>query len=205
MEISPLRYFVEVSKVKNFTRAAKNCHVAQPALSQQIRRLETLLGLKLLQRLPRGAALTSEGEVLLPYAQAVLTAMQQAEDVAAELRGASRGIVKIVSLPSACVYVLPPRIAAFRRDHPRIDIVLEESVSAEISQMVLAGTFDLGVTQTPALLPGLSRALIQDDELLLAVPEFHPLAAVSDSGSNSSPQNPDDPYFLSPIGLCESS
>jgi LysR family hydrogen peroxide-inducible transcriptional activator len=61
MEFNPLRYFAEVAKVKNFTRAAKNCHVAQPALSQQIKRLETLLGLKLLDRLPRGAQLTADG------------------------------------------------------------------------------------------------------------------------------------------------
>jgi LysR family hydrogen peroxide-inducible transcriptional activator len=176
MEINQLRYFVEVAKTKNFTRAAKNCHVAQPALSQQIRRLETLLGLKLLKRLPRGAALTAEGEVFLPYAETILNALHQAEDVAADLRGASRGTVRIVSLPSACVYVLPPRIAAFKRDHPRIDIVLEESVSTEISQQVLAGVYDLGVTQTLQLAEGLTRALIHDDELLLAVAPTHPLA-----------------------------
>ena len=177
MELNPLRYFLEVAKVKNFTRAAKNCHVAQPALSQQIRRLETLLGLKLLKRLPRGAALTSEGEILLPYVQKVLNAVKDAEDVAADLRGVSRGKVRIVSLPSACVYVLPPKIAAFKRDHPRIDIVLEESVSASISELVLQNQFDLGVTQTSAPVPGMARALIHEEDLLLAVPEGHALSA----------------------------
>src|SRR3954466_8327942 len=99
MDLNPLRYFAEVAKMRNFTRAAENCHVAQPALSQQIKRLETLLGLKLLKRLPRGAALTSEGEILLPYFQQVLTAIQDAEDVAADLRGISRGTVKIIAPP----------------------------------------------------------------------------------------------------------
>jgi len=64
MELNPLRYFVETAKERNFTRAAQNCHVAQPALSQQIRKLETLLGVKLLKRLPRGAELTTEGEII---------------------------------------------------------------------------------------------------------------------------------------------
>src|SRR5262249_67609 len=154
MEINPLRYFAEVAKVKNFTRAAKNCHVAQPALSQQIRRLETLLGVKLLKRLPRGAALTSEAEILLPYVQKILTDVQDIGDVAAELRGVSRGTVKIVSLPSACVYVLPAKIAAFKRDHPRIEIVLEESISTSIPELVLLKNFDLGVTQAPHSVPG---------------------------------------------------
>jgi len=176
MDFNPLRYFAEVAKVKNFTRAAENCHVAQPALSQQIRKLETLLGMKLLKRLPRGAALTSEGEILLPYVQKVLNAVQEAEDVAADLRGVSRGTLKIVSLPSACVYVLPSKIAAFKRDHPRIDIVLEECISASIAEQVLSGKFDLGVTQSPHPAPGMSRALIHEEDLLLAVPEGHPLA-----------------------------
>ena len=176
MDLNPLRYFAEVAKVKNFTKAAKNCHVAQPALSQQIRRLETLLGMKLLKRLPRGAALTSDGEILLPYVLKVLNAVQDTEDVAAELRGVSRGTVKIVSLPSACVYVLPPKIAAFKRDHPRIDIVLEESISTSIPELVLLKNFDLGVTQAPTPVPGMTRALIQEEELLLAVPEGHALA-----------------------------
>src|SRR5438105_15466532 len=131
MELTQLRYFVEVARVKNFTRAAENCHVAQPALSQQIRKLETLLGVKLLKRLPRGAALTSEGEILLPYVTKILNSVHEAEDVAADLRGAARGAVRIVALPSACVYLLPPRIAAYKRAHPRIDIVLEERISAD--------------------------------------------------------------------------
>ena len=176
MDLNPLRYFLEVAKVKNFTRAAKNCHVAQPALSQQIRRLETLLGMKLFKRLPRGAALTSEGEILLPYVQKVLNAVQDTEDVAAELRGVSRGTVKIVSLPSACVYVLPEKVAAFRRDHPRVDIVMEENISSSIPGMVLSGSFDLGVTQASTPVAGMTRALIHEEDLLLAVPEGHRLA-----------------------------
>jgi len=176
MEVNQLRYFSEVAKAKNFTRAAKSCHVAQPALSQQIKRLETLLNLKLLKRLPRGATLTSEGEILLPYVQRVLNGLQEIDDVAAELRGVSRGNVKILSLPSACVYVLPPKVAAFKRDHPRIDIVMEEKISIDIPEHVLAGDFDLGVTQAPAPVAGLMRALIFEEDLLLAVPEGHHLA-----------------------------
>jgi DNA-binding transcriptional LysR family regulator len=176
MDINQLRYFTEVAKIKNFTRAAKNCHVAQPALSQQIRKLEALLGLKLFKRLPRGAALTSEGEIILPYVQSVLNSLQEAENVAADLRGASRGSVKILSLPSACVYVLPAKVAAFKHDHPRIDIVMEEKISVDIPELVLSGAFDLGVTQALRPVPGLNRALIHEEDLLLAVPEGHPLA-----------------------------
>ncbi|HYG77863.1 MAG TPA: LysR family transcriptional regulator [Planctomycetota bacterium] len=209
MDINPLRYFAEVAKVKNFTRAAENCHVAQPALSQQIRRLETLLGLKLLKRLPRGAALTSEGEILLPYVQKVLNAVQDAEDVAADLRGASRGTLKIVSLPSACVYVLPPKIAAFKRDHPRIDIVLEENISASIPEQVLSGKFDLGVTQSPHPVPGMSRALIHEEDLLLAVPEGHPLALRDDvelseaAGESFVVTKPDTEFRNLAVELCQ--
>ena len=177
MDLQQLRYFIETAKAKNFTRAAAVCHVAQPALSQQIRKLEQGLGFKLFKRLPRGAELTAEGEVLLPFATGVLNALKETDDAAADLRGVSRGVVKIVTLPSACVYVLPARIAAFRRDHPRIDIVLEETVSAEIPERVLSGDFDMGVTQALNPVPGMQRALLHKDELLLAVPEHHALAA----------------------------
>jgi LysR family hydrogen peroxide-inducible transcriptional activator len=177
MDIHQLRYFAEVAKIKNFTRAAENCHVAQPALSQQIRKLEQLLDLKLLKRLPRGAELTSEGEILLPYVLKVLHAVKESEEVAAELRGLSRGSIKILSLPSACVYLLPPKIAAFRRDHPGIDIILEEKIATDIPELVLSGDFDLGVTQTAHPVPGMSRALIHEEDLLLAVPQGHPLSS----------------------------
>jgi len=180
MDLNQLRYFVEVARMKNFTRAARNCHVAQPALSQQIRKLETQLGIKLLKRLPRGAELTPEGEVLLPYAEGVLGALAEAQNVGADLKGASRGLVRVVTLPSACVYVLPPRIAAFRRDHPRIDIVLEETVSSRIPELVLSGQYDLGVNQALDPVPRMQRALIHKDELVLAVPENHPLATRPD-------------------------
>ena len=176
MDINPLRYFAEVAQVQNFTRAAKNCHVAQPALSQQIRKLETLLGVKLLNRLPRGAQLTLEGETLLPYVKKVLAALQETETIAADLRGAERGSIRIVSLPSATVYVLPPKIAAFKRDHPRIDIFLDEKISTDIPQLVLSGAFDLGITQAKVPQPGLTRTLIHDEDLVLAVPEGHRLA-----------------------------
>jgi len=108
--------------------------------------------------------------------QKVLSSVREIEDVAADLRGSSRGAVRIVSLPSACVYVLPPKIAAFKRDHPRIDIVMDERISSDIHQTVLSGEFDLGVTQAEFPVPGMSRALIHEDDLLLAVPDGHPLA-----------------------------
>lgn len=176
MDINQLRYFIEVAQVKNFTKAARNCHVAQPALSQQILKLEAHLGLKLFKRLPRGAELTAEGEVFLPFAERVLGALNEARDAAADLHGAGRGVVRIVTLPSACVYVLPPKLASYRRDHPRVDLVLEETVSAKIPNMVLSGAFDLGVTQTQDPIPRMKRALIEQEELVLAVPDKHPLA-----------------------------
>lgn len=197
MDINQLRYFSEVAKVKNFTRAAKNCHVAQPALSQQVRRLETQLGVKLLKRLPRGAALTSEGEILVPYIQTVLNSVQEIENVAAELRGVSRGNVKILSLPSACVYVLPPKVAAFKRDHPRIDIVMEEKISVDIPELVLSGAFDLGVTQAPSPAPGLTRELIHEEDLLLAVPEGHPLAT---RGEIDLIEAAEEPFIVTKLG-----
>jgi LysR family transcriptional regulator, hydrogen peroxide-inducible genes activator len=197
MDIHQLKYFSEVAKVKNFTRAAKNCHVAQPALSQQVRRLETQLGVKLLKRLPRGAALTSEGEILVPYIQTVLNSVQEIEDVAAELRGVSRGNVKILSLPSACVYVLPPKVAAFKRDHPRIDIVMEEKISVDIPELVLSGAFDLGVTQAPNPAPGLTRELIHEEDLLLAVPEGHPLAT---RGEIDLIEAAEEPFIVTKLG-----
>lgn len=180
MDIHQLQYFAEVAKQKNFTRASKICHVAQPALSQQVRKLETQLDLKLLKRLPRGAELTSEGEIILPYVLKVLSAVKEAEEIADQLHGLSRGQVRILSLPSACVYVLPPKIAAFRRDHPGINIVLEEKIATDIPTLVMSGEFDLGVTQTPAPVQGMARALIHEEDLLLAVPQGHPLASKSE-------------------------
>src|SRR3954454_23530557 len=121
MELRQLAYFLAVAEERHFTRAAERVSIAQPAVSQQIRRLEAELGEPLFLRDRRGVTLTPAGDALLPHARAALAAVGEAREAAAALRGLLTGTV-------ALGLVLPPPdrritrlLGAFRRRHPGIE------------------------------------------------------------------------------------
>src|SRR5262245_60447562 len=111
MEMHQLRYAVAVARTRNFSRAAEQCHVAQPSLSQQIQKLEEELGERLFDRMKREVKLTPPGEVFLRRAVRILEEVDAAKREAKDATDLLRGTITIGVLPTIAPYVLPDAIA----------------------------------------------------------------------------------------------
>ena len=157
MELRQLEYFAAVARHRHFTRAAEALYVTQPALSQQIRRLEAELGLALLRRTSRGVELTAAGADLLVHAEAVLAEVARgAGGHGPPHRASTRGVVRVAAT-AADAPRLPEALADFHGDHPGIQIGLRQGSAAEVVALVQAGTVDVAVlalTEEPAGVDG---------------------------------------------------
>ena len=177
VEARQLRYFSAVAHRLNFTRAAEDLHIAQPALSQAVQQLERELGVLLFERTTRGATLTPAGEVLLRGASRTLRELEATVDEVRSLSGQVTGRVRLGAWQSMEVR-LPELLAAFRRAHPAVDVVVDELVSDAMLEGVRAGTLDAAmVVHRPHVsMSGLASRSFASEPYDLAVAEEHPLA-----------------------------
>jgi LysR family hydrogen peroxide-inducible transcriptional activator len=176
MELHQLRYFLAVARRKNFSRAAEQCHVAQPSLSQQIIKLEQELGEKLFERTKREVALTAAGELLCSHAERVLQEVESAGDSVREMRGVVRGRVALGVLPTVAPYFLPARLRAFARKFPAAEVVVHEDTTDQLAAAVLAKDLDLALVSLPVERAGLVAEECFDEKLLVVLPAGHALA-----------------------------
>src|SRR5215510_6164017 len=129
MEMNQLRYVVAVARTGNFSRAAEQCHVSQPSLSQQIQKLENELGERLFDRMKREARLTAHGEAFLRHAVRILEEVDAAKREATDAKNLLQGTVTVGVLPTIAPYLLPSVIAAFTECHPGVEIVVQEDTT----------------------------------------------------------------------------
>ena len=129
MEIHQLRYFVAVADEGNFSRAAAKVHVAQPSLSQQIRKLEAEIGQPLFDRLPRSVVLTEAGRCLIDYARQILASIGDARRSVDELKGKIAGDVAVGAIPTIAPYVLPELVVKFQKHYPEVTLHVVEDVT----------------------------------------------------------------------------
>src|SRR5580698_1960236 len=142
MEMHQLRYVVAVARTRNFSRAAEQCHVSQPSLSQQIQKLEDELGEQLFDRMKREAKLTSHGEAFLHRAIRILEEVDAAKREATDARDLLRGKVTIGVLPTIAPYLLPDAMAEFTEKYPGVEIVVQEDTTARLVKLALACEID---------------------------------------------------------------
>src|SRR3954466_7889246 len=126
MEMNQLRYAVAVARTGNFSRAAEQCRVSQPSLSQQIQKLEEELGERLFDRMKRQTKLTPHGEVFVPRAVRILEEAEMALREAADARSLVSGALPIGVLPTIAPYLLPQTIGLFAQKYPGVEIVVQE-------------------------------------------------------------------------------
>src|SRR5947209_12038440 len=171
MELFQLRYFVAAARHLHFTRAAAECCVAQPSLSQQIAGLEREVGAPLFLRQGRSVRLTDAGEALLEFAERILAEEAAAKRAVQEVIGLKRGQISIWTLPTPGQHLLPPLLAAFRRGFPAIDISVREVVPArQIAEAISNGRADLGIVHRPYQVEGLDERSLLTEEMALVVP-----------------------------------
>jgi DNA-binding transcriptional LysR family regulator len=177
MELHQLRYAVRVAELRSFTRAAVELHIAQPSLSQQVRKLERELGFALFARGPTGVRLTSEGELFLPHARAVLDRLAQALTAAEEIRGLQRGRVTIGLSPIAGAHILPALLRAIADRFPGLRVETREGGLSRLAELLSTGAVDLALILLPTSDPDLVYTTVLAEDLVLVVPRDHALAA----------------------------
>jgi LysR family transcriptional regulator, hydrogen peroxide-inducible genes activator len=176
MEIHQLRYFVAVADEGSFSRAAAKVRVAQPSLSQQIRKLEAEVGQPLFDRLPRSVVLTEAGRCLLDYARQILASIGDARRCVDELKGKIAGDVAVGAIPTIAPYVLPELVVTFQKHYPDVTLHIVEDVTEGISRRVEGGELDVALASTCQRSPTLRVELLGKEPLLGLVPKDHPLA-----------------------------
>jgi LysR family hydrogen peroxide-inducible transcriptional activator len=175
MEMHQLRYVVAVARVGNFSRAAEQCHVAQPSLSQQIQKLEDELGERLFDRMKREAKLTPHGEAFLRRAVKILEEVDAAKREAKDATDLLRGTVTIGVLPTIAPYLLPAAVAEFMKKYPGVQMVVHEDTTARLLKLLLACEIDFALASQPIQDERLEVRELFAEELLLALPPGHPL------------------------------
>ena len=176
MELHQLRYFVAVADEGNFSRAAAKVRVAQPSLSQQIRKLEAEVGQPLFDRLPRSVVLTEAGRCLLEYARQILASIGDARRCVDELKGKIAGDVAVGAIPTIAPYVLPELVVTFQNHYPDVTLHIVEDVTAGITRRIESGELDVALASTCQKSPTQRVEHVGNEPLLALVPEGHPLA-----------------------------
>jgi LysR family hydrogen peroxide-inducible transcriptional activator len=175
MEMHQLQYVVAVARARNFSRAAEQCHVSQPSLSQQIQKLEDELGERLFDRMKREVKLTAHGEAFLHRAMRILEEADAAKREASDAGSLLRGTVRVGALPTIAPYLLPDVMVTFVKKFPGVQIVVQEDTTAQLLKLALTCEIDFAIVSRPIRDGRLEVRELFSEELLLALPLEHPL------------------------------
>lgn len=175
MNRNHLALFHAVAQAGGISRGAELAHVSQPAVSKQIAELEEALGVRLLERLPRGSRLTEAGKLLAGYAQRWRSVETEAEQAIKEFRGLKRGRLAMGASMTVGGYLLPESIAEFHRRFPEIELQVSIANTQSIREALLDGSIDLGLTEGSIEEDELESTVFFQDELVVIAPVGHPL------------------------------
>lgn len=178
MDLRQLRSLVAVAEERHFTRAAAREHIAQPALSQQIRRLEDELGLPLVERSTRHVAITHAGELLVARARRIFAELEAAEAELLSLKGMDSGRVSVGTMHTMGPVDVSLVLAIFHERHPGVELTVREQSSEELAEMLRADELDLAFLSVTERIEshGLGLRQLVSEELVVLLPPAHPLA-----------------------------
>ncbi|MYW96321.1 LysR family transcriptional regulator [Amycolatopsis rubida] len=195
MELRQLRYFVAVAEERSFRRAAERLHLAQPALSQQIAKLEKELSVRLLLRTTRSVELTEPGRVLLTEGRRVLADSQHALTAVAHAARGELGLLRIGFVSSAALEIVPATVLEMRRQWPNVRFELTESTTDAQIAALGDGQLDVGIAREVGDAAGLTVHPLGRERLIVAVSETHPLA---DKETVEMAELADEPFLAFP-------
>ncbi|MET3173986.1 UNVERIFIED_ORG: DNA-binding transcriptional LysR family regulator [Arthrobacter sp. UYCu721] len=176
MELRQLRYFIAVAEEMHFNRAAARLHIAQPALSQQIQRLERSLKTQLFVRTTRSVEITDTGRVLLEAARRVVSEAERAESQVKLATLGSTGLLRVGFVSSAALFLLPGMVNRMHEQWPQVRLQLQENTTERQIQAVLEGQLDVGIVREIEPIEGIHVTALRREPLIVAVPQYHPLA-----------------------------
>lgn len=177
MNLRDLRYLLALADHRHFGRAAEACHVSQPTLSTQIRKLEEELGVTVVERAPRRVMLTEAGEAIAQRARRVIAEVEQMREIARLAHDPESGTLRLGLFPTLGPYLLPHVVGPLRERYPKLELLLVEEKTAALIGRLREGRIDAAVLALPVDDDGLEHTLLFDEHFVLAVPEAHPLAA----------------------------
>ena len=177
--IQKYQALVECARAGSISAAARRLAYSQSGVSRMVADLEREWGIQLLERGRRGARLTSDGEQVMPFVEAICEDHRRLRERVSEVAGAQVGSIVVGTFSSVATHILPPAIERFREDHPGIEFELRMGDYSEIEGWVADGHVDFGFLPYPPQAPraDLVREPVLTDELMAVVPEGHPLAA----------------------------
>ncbi|GIP37412.1 putative HTH-type transcriptional regulator YcgK [Paenibacillus sp. J31TS4] len=187
MELRQLQYAVQIAAEKNFSRAAEKLHIAQPSLSQQLSKLEKEIGVLLFQRNTNSVELTRAGAVFVEKAQSILDQVTQLRNEMEDISQVKKGKLVVGTLPITGSHLLPLVLPVFRQRFPDIEIVLVEETSSRLEGLTASGQTDISLLSLPMEEKSLTYLPLVDEEILLAVPAKHPLAALAGRSEKEGP------------------
>jgi len=176
MDLDQLHTFLEIVRLKSFSKAAQTCYRTQPAISAQVRQLELELNTALFERYGTRISLTVAGRILAEHAEQILALRRRAQDAINELEKVPRGELVIAANEATCIYVLPGVFAEFKKQFPNVQLLVDRSYGTRVVQAVLDNLADFGITQLPVQEKKLQVVKIHSDEIKLLVPPGHRLA-----------------------------
>lgn len=175
-EIRQLRYFLEVADAGNFSRAAKRLGVSQPAVSQQMRELETGLRAVLFQRRGKRISLTSAGLTFQEHARAILRQVEKSLQEIGSEPGELQGTLRVGIIPYLSLALLPKLLSRFSEENPGLDLSISEISSTDIEICLEEGKLDVGLGWVTRHSPNLRYEHLSDDEFTVVVSDSHPWA-----------------------------
>lgn len=175
MNIQKYMAFLKTVEYGSFTKAAEVLSYSQSGISRMINDLEKEWKITLLERGRAGVRLTSDGLKLLPHAQSVCTEYRKLQMQVDELNGLQAGLIRIGTFSSVATHWLPNIIREFQKDYPNIEYELLLGDYKEIEEWILTGRVDCGFLRLPTH-PELQTIFLEQDELLVILPEAHPSA-----------------------------
>ncbi|MCX7630924.1 MAG: LysR substrate-binding domain-containing protein [Geminicoccaceae bacterium] len=177
VSLRDLSYLVAVAETGQFGEAARRCHVSQPTLSMQLKKLEERFGAALFERGPRGAVPTPLGERVIAQAKIVLREVARLEELARGDGDPFAGPLRLGVIPTSGPYLLPLVLPGLKQAYPRLRLVLREATTARLLVQLAQGELDAAILSPPFDGRGLASAPIGREAIVVALPPGHPLAA----------------------------
>lgn len=176
MDFEQLRTFLQVARLKSFSRAAEKLGMTQPAISAQIRSLEKEMGSRLFDREGGKVTFTAAGRLFEPFAEHCLQCQSHISLAVNELYRSARGEVSVSTSEATSLYVLPPVLAQYKRNYKRVSLNVVRAERSRSLESILSRGVDFAVISMPVKEPRLNVHVIHRDEIVLVVPPTHPLA-----------------------------
>ncbi len=176
MDLDQLHTFLEIVRLKSFSKAAQTCFRTQPAISAQVRQLEQEMNTTLFDRLGTRISLTPAGRIFAEYAEQILELRKRAQDTINELEKMPRGELVIAANESTCIYVLPGVFSRFKELFPNVQLHVDRSYGTRVVEAVLDNMADFGIAQLPIAERKLQIVPIHTDEIKAIVHPSHRLA-----------------------------